>query len=119
MRTPNESKSSPTTPSQDIQPPVPSHPPHVSQAPVVASAAAMTAATSQTNNHANNNVGKYDESILFQLQRAPASSAMSSIPSSSLGMILAGTQSQHQKEDSLIDLNEESSYMKQSQHLSR
>ena len=50
MRTPNESKSSPTTPSQDIQPPVPSHPPHVSQAPVVASAAAMTAATSQTNN---------------------------------------------------------------------
>ena len=30
-------------------------------------------------------------------------------------MILAGTQSQHQKEDSLIDLNEESSYMKQSQ----
>ena len=30
-------------------------------------------------------------------------------------MILAGTQSQHQKQDSLIDLNEESSYMKQSQ----
>ena len=127
MRTPNESKSPPVTPSQENQPPVPSQPTHPldpthrSQAPPIPTApVAAATASSQPNNHNNqpanatNNVGKYDESILFQLQRAPASSAMSSIRSSSM-MILAGTQSQHQKEDSLIDLNEESSYMKQSQ----
>ena len=88
MRTPNqESKSSPTTPSQENQPPVPSHPTHVSQAPVVPSNAAMTTSQIPNKNHqnANNNVGKYDESILFQLQRAPASSTMSSIGPPSLG----------------------------------
>ena len=127
MRTPNESKSPPVTPSQENQPPVPNQPTHPldpthrSQAPPIPTApVAAATAISQPNNHNNqpanptNNVGKYDESILFQLQRAPASSAMSSIRSSSM-MILAGTQSQHQREDSLIDLNEESSYMKQSQ----
>ena len=31
MRTPNESKSSPTTPSQENQPPVPRHPSQISQ----------------------------------------------------------------------------------------
>ena len=58
------------------------------------------------------NKGKYDESILFQLQRAPPGSTMSSIRSS---VLMPGTHSQHKKEDSLIDLNEESSYLRPSQ----
>ena len=117
MRTPNESKSPPITPSQENQPPVQA--PQISQnpLPVPVSVPEMptTTASQQPNPHAPNAaMGKYDESILFQLQRAPPSSTMSSIRSSSM-MILAGTQSQHQKEDSLIDLNEDSSYMRQSQ----
>ena len=60
-----------------------------------------------SNANVNPNAGKYDENILFQLQRAPPSSTMSSIRT-----IVAN---EHAREDSLIDLNEDKSYMKQRQ----
>jgi hypothetical protein len=63
---------------------------------------------SQNSNAATNNLGKYDENLLFQLQRAP--------PSSTLGSTLSRAVSNvHVREDSLIDLNEDKSYMRQSQ----
>lgn len=106
MRTPCEVKSPNVTPSQEQPPQLQHQQPTINlrPAPEIPTAAALPPAESQH--------GKYDENILFQLQRAPASSTMSSIRSS---VLLAGTHSQHRKEDSLIDLNEGSSYMKQSQ----
>ena len=57
-----------------------------------------------------NNLGKYDENLLFQLQRAPPSLA------TSMGSTLSRAASNvHVREDSLIDLNEDKSYMRQSQ----
>ena len=56
---------------------------------------------------ANPNAGKYDENIMFQLQRAPPSSTLSSIRTTISNV--------HVREDSLIDLNEDKTYMRQSQ----
>ena len=92
MRTPNEQARSPPTPNVE-QPPTVAPTPTVEQpAPPIPQAEPV-----QVRN-------KYDENILFQLQRAPPGSTMSSIRTSTT----------HRKEDSLIDFDS-GSYLKTSQ----
>ena len=86
MRTPNEAKSPPVTPSEPSIPNIS----HV-QPQVQPQTQPQIQLPPPPQSQASQNRGKYDENIQFQLQRAPASSTMSSIRSSLIPNLMPGT----------------------------